>query len=284
MRVHQDPVSEELVLTSTSKPLMRSKFHVPVKRYSQAEASLKALMRKNEIISKGSNIREVSWQDDNCIAVAGKQGIGKTSFAVLLSAALARQGKKVLFVDTLVNDGKENKYATYKRNFEKSEEVLPGLRLGHTAHGWDVLIAPDNDEKNSQLLSTPDAVHELIENYKLTYDALVFDTTDQFLGGHESSPFIRHFSNVILLTHPYSCDETLKGFVKNLPRAFALNSLTSSLLWDEETYGDELHTFGVWPHMQAFYTQDKRTLQEYGEPLARMSASIIPNLPLAFRE
>lgn len=284
MRVHQDPVSEELILTSTSRPLVKSKFHVPIKRYSRAEASLKALMRKSEVLTPCVSAREVSWNEDNCIAVAGKQGVGKTSFGVILSAALARQGKRVLFVDTLVNDGKENKYATYKKVFEESEEVLPGLRLAHTTHGWDVLIASDNDDKNSQLISTPEAVHGLIERYKREYDALVFDTTGDFILGHEYSPFIRHFSNIILLTHPYNFDDSLTGFVHNLPREFAVNSLSSALTWDEETYGDELHTFGLWPHMNAFYRQEKRTLQEYGEPLSRMISTIVPNLPLSFRE
>lgn len=282
VRAHYDEAKEQVILTSSSTLMRKSGFKVPLEKNTRAEVAVKNRLRKAGLLGTDQPAIKVDWNDDNVLAIAGKAGIGKTSFASILASALSDIGKKVLLIDTVAGDERFFRYAPHKA--DRPSEGLPGYRFIKTAHGWDVLLAPQEAHEMASAEKCPADIHDYVRRLKVTYDVLIFDTSENFLSGCEYSPFLRYFSNILLLTRPYGQgDEVARALISRLPKEIAINSLITGPKWQESPYRESSKLFGSWEHMQDFYRLDNDSLLSRGTPLAHMHGAILPYLPLAFR-
>lgn len=282
IRAHYEAETDEVVLTSTSLPLKRAGFKVLVDRNTRGELAIKHILRKEGALPGILHELDIDWNDDNCLAVAGKSGIGKTAFACIMAAALSDVGKKVLLVDTIAGTDRVFRFAHHSKR-ESSLSEIPELEFVKTPHGWDVLIAPQEQESLQTLRENPERVYAYIERLKKEYDVLIFDTSERFLTGSEYSPFLRYFSNVLVLTHPYSTSyQDVHKFMAKLPSEIKVNCISSDPHWLESPHREQCKLIGSWPHMQDFYRMDNDSLLSRGEPLVHMHSTILPHLPLPF--
>lgn len=282
VRAHYDTAKEQVILTSASPLMRKSGFKVALEKNTRTELSVKNRLRKAGMLGEDQPTLKVDWNDDNVLTIAGKAGIGKTAFASILASALSDIGKKVLLIDTVAGDERFFRYAPHKA--DRPSEFLPGYRFIETAHGWDVLLAPQDDQEKASAEKCPADIHGYIQRLKTIYDVLIFDTSEDFLSGCEYSPFLRYFSNILLLTHPYrQGNELAQELISRLPKEIALNSLITGPKWQDSPYRESSKLFGSWEHMQDFYRLDNDALLSRGTPLAHMHGAILPYLPLAFR-